>query len=56
MAEEAVVAPAAAAVVVAAGGHSTLTGASGFLPRTAGESRDVGFRADRGPGERYSIR
>jgi len=54
---EAVVEPAAvAAVGVVAGRWSTRIGASGFPPHTAGESRDVGFRADRAPDGRYSVR
>lgn len=55
---EVVVVPAAAvvaAVGVVAGRWLTLTGASGFPPHTADESHDVGFRADRAPGGRYSV-
>ena len=56
---EVVVAPAAvaaAAAGVVVGRWLTLTGASGFPPHTAGESRDAGFRVDRAPDGRYSVR
>ena len=56
MAEAVAVPAVAVAVAAAAEGHLIRPGGNGFLPRTAGESRDVGFRADRALGERYSVR